>query len=101
MVVVDRLTKEAHFILVIKSTYAANDVAHVFIRDVVRLHGVPKTIVSDMDAKFTSRFWKELFAGLGTELAFNTTYHPQIDRHTNRVNMILEDILRVYVMHQQ
>jgi len=74
MVVVDKLTKLAHFIP-LKSTYSANDIAHVFIRDVVRLHGVPKKIVSDMDAKFTSRFWKELFASLGTKLAFSTTYH--------------------------
>jgi len=76
MVVVDWLTKVAHFIPV-KSTYLVSDVAHVFIRDIVRLHGVPRKIVSDRDAKFTSKFWKELFAGLGTELAFNTTYYPQ------------------------
>ena len=55
MVVVDRLTKVAHFIAV-KSTYLASEVAHVFIRDIVRLHGVPKKIVSDRDVKLTSRF---------------------------------------------
>ena len=75
MVVVDKLTKVAHFIPV-KTTYSDSDVAQVFIRDVVRLHGVPKNIVLDRDAKFTSKFWKELFVGFGTELAFNTTYHP-------------------------
>jgi len=74
MVVVDRLTKVAHFILV-KSTYSTSDVAQVFIRDIVRLNGVLKNILSDRDANFTSKFWKELFAGLGTELAFNATYH--------------------------
>jgi transposase InsO family protein len=100
MVVVDRLTKVAHFIPV-KSTYSASEVAQVFIREIVRLHGVPKKIVSDRDAKFTSKFWKELFAGLGTELAFSTTYHPQTDGQTERVNRILEDMLRMYVMHQQ
>ena len=78
MVVVDRLTKVAHFIPV-KSTFSASDVAQVFIRDVVTLHGVPKNIVLDKDVKFTSKFWKELFAGLGTKLAFNTTYHRQTD----------------------
>ncbi len=97
---VDRLTKVEHFISV-KSTYTTNDVAEVFIRDVVRLHGVPHKILSDRDAKFTSKFWKKLFAGLGIELAFGTTYHLQTDGETKKVNMILEDMLRMYVMHQQ
>ena len=74
MVVVDRLTKVSHFILV-KSTFSASHVTQVFIIDVVILHGVLKKIVSDRDANFTSRFWKELLAGLGTEFAFSTTYH--------------------------
>ena len=65
MVIVDMLTKAAHFIPM-KSTFSASDVAQVFIRDVVRLHGVPRKIVSDRDAKFTSKFLKELFVGLGT-----------------------------------
>jgi len=60
----------------VKTTYSSCEVAHVFIREIVRLHGVSKKIVSDKDAKFTSKFWKDLFAGLGTELYFNTTYHP-------------------------
>ena len=74
MVIVDRLTKVAHFIRV-KSTFSASDVAQVFIRDVIRLHGVPKKIMSNRDAKFTSKFWKDLFVGLDTNLDFNTTYH--------------------------
>jgi len=74
MVVMDRLTKVSHFIPV-KSTFSASDVAHVFIIDVVRLHGVPKKIVLDRDAKFTSKFWKVLFAGFGMELALSTSYH--------------------------
>jgi len=100
IVVVDRLIKVEHFIPV-KSTFSVSDVAQVFIRDVVKLHGVPKKIVSDMDAKFTSKFWKELFAGSGTELAFSKTYHSQTDEHIEMVNKILEDMLRMYVMHQQ
>ena len=75
MVIMDMLTKDAYFIPV-KYTFSASHVALVFIRDVVRLHSVPKKIVSDKDVKFTSRFWKELFASLGIDLAFNTTYHP-------------------------
>ena len=75
--------------------------AQVFIRDVVILHGVAKKIVLDRDVKFTSKFWKELFASLGTELAFSTTYHLQTDGKTERVNRILEDMLRMYVMHHQ
>ena len=55
----------------------------------------------DRDVKFTSKFWKELFAGLEIELAFSTTYHPQTDGQTERVNEILEDMLRMYVLHQQ
>lgn len=65
MVVVDRLMKVAHFILV-NSTFSSSNVAWVFIRDLVRLHGVPKKVLSDMDSKLTSKFWKELFVGLGT-----------------------------------
>ena len=98
MVVVDMLTKVAHFIPV-KSTFSARDVAQVFIRYVVRLHGVPNNIVSYRDEKFTSKLWKELFPCLGTTLAFSTTYHLQSDGYTERVKRILEDMLRIYVMH--
>lgn len=76
-------------------------VAEIFNMEIVRLHGVPKKIISDGDVKFTSKFLKELFACLGTELAFSKTYHPQIDGKTKRANMILEGMLRMYVMHQQ
>lgn len=75
MAVMENFSKVAQFILV-KSTYKASYVAQVFIRDVVRLHGVPRNIVPYRDVKFTSKFWKELFGGLGINLAFNTTYHP-------------------------
>ena len=65
MLFVDRLTKVVHFIPV-KYTFSFSYVAQAFIRDVVRLHGVPKKVLSDMDSKLTSKFWKELFVGLGT-----------------------------------
>ncbi len=65
MVLVDRLSKVTHFIAV-KSTNSANEVAHIFIKEIVRLQGLPMKIILDGDAKFTSKFWKDLFAGLGT-----------------------------------
>ena len=73
--------------------------AQVFIRDVVILHRLPKNIVSNKDVKFTSTFWKDLFAGLSTKFGFNTNYHQQIDGQTKRINRILDDMLRMYVMH--
>jgi len=98
MVVVEKLTKVSIFILM-KSTYSVSDVAHIFIREIMRLHGVPNKIMLDIDVKFTSRFWKDLILGLGIDLAFNMTYHPQIGGQRERVNGILEDMSRMYVMH--
>ena len=73
MVIMDMLTKVAHFIRV-KSTFSASDVARVFIRDVVRLNGIPKKIVSDKDVKFTSKFWKELFTGHRVDLQYELSF---------------------------
>jgi hypothetical protein len=84
MVVVDKLTKAAHFIPL--KTHKAIDVADIFMKEVARLHGIPKTIVSYRDPKFTSNFWKGLFKGFGTNLNFSTTYHPKSDGQTERVN---------------
>jgi hypothetical protein len=99
MVVVDKLSKSAHFIPV-KSTCKAIDIANVFLKEIFKLHGMPKEIVSDRDTKFTSNFWKSLMAGLETKLLFSTAYHPQTDGQMERVNQILEDMLRMHVMHQ-
>eukprot|EP00253_Pinus_taeda_P019879 PITA_19879 len=98
-VVVDKLSKAAHFIPV-QSTYRAAQIAHIFMQNVFKLHGLPKTIISDRDVKFTSAFWKTLFAELGTQLNFSTAYHPQTDGQTERVNQMVEDMLRAYVMQQ-
>jgi hypothetical protein len=87
MVVVDKLTKAAHFIP-LKTTHRAADVPDIFLKEVARLHGIPKTIVSDRDPKFTSNFWKGLFKGFGTNLNFSTTYDPESDGHTKRVNRV-------------
>ena len=97
MVVVEKLTKAAHFIPV-KSTHKIDDIAKIFVRDIFKLHGLPKAIVFDLDVKFNSNFWKGLFAYLGTKLNFSTAYHPQIDGQTKRVNQVLEDMLCMCVM---
>jgi hypothetical protein len=68
-------------------------------KEIFRLHGMPKEIISDIDTKFTSSFWKYLFHGFETKLLFSTTYHPQTDGQTERVNQVLEDMLRMHVMH--
>jgi hypothetical protein len=92
-VIVDRLTKVAHFILV-KTTYTSAKLADIYMKRIVSLHGVPKSIVSDRGTQFTSHFWKQLHESLGTRLEFSTAFHPQTDGQTERVNQILEDILR-------
>jgi hypothetical protein len=66
-------------------------------REVAILHGIPKTIVFDRDTKFTSKFWKGLFKGFRMNLNFNTSYHPEYDGKTKRVNKLIEDILRMCV----
>jgi hypothetical protein len=78
MVVVDKLSKVAHFIP-IKLTHKAINIANIFMKEIFRMHGLPKAIISDRDTKFTSNFWKTLFSGLDTQLNFSTTYHPQTD----------------------
>ncbi|KAL0556806.1 hypothetical protein IC582_005323 [Cucumis melo] len=92
-VVVDRLTKSAHFVPG-KSTYTASKWAQLYMSEIVRLLGVPVSIVSDRDARFTSKFWKGLQTAMGTRLDFSTTFHPQTDGQTERLNQVLEDMLR-------
>ncbi|KAL0561078.1 hypothetical protein IC582_001496 [Cucumis melo] len=92
-VVVDRLTKSAHFVPG-KSTYTASKWAQLYMSEIVRLHGVPVSIVSDRDARFTSKFWKGLHTAMGTRLDFSTAFHPQTDGQIERLNQVLEDMLR-------
>ncbi|KAA0054634.1 pol protein [Cucumis melo var. makuwa] len=96
-VVVDRLTKSAHFVPG-KSTYTASKWGQLYMTEIVRLHGVPASIISDRDARFTSKFWKGLQLALGTRLDFSTAFHPQTDGQIERLNQILEDMLRACVL---
>jgi hypothetical protein len=92
-VIVDRLTKVAHFILV-KTTYLGAKLAELYMSRIMCLHGVPKKIVSDKGSQFTSKFWEKLHEYMDTKLNFSSAYHPQTDGQTERTNQILEDMLR-------
>ena len=92
-VVIDRLTKSAHF-LPIRMTFSMEQLAELYVKEIVKLHGVPKSIISDRDSRFTSHFWKSVQAAMGTKLKFSTAFHPQTDGQTERTNQILEDMLR-------
>jgi hypothetical protein len=92
LVVVDWLTKYAHF-LPLKYPYTTQSVAKIFFTNIIKLHGVPRTIVSDRDKIFTSSFWKELFRLLNTQLCMSSAYHAQSDGQTERINQCLEAYL--------
>ena len=96
-VIVDRLTKSAHF-LPIKTTHTVDKLAELYIKEIVRLHGIPNSIVSDRDTRFTSKFWKSLQENLGTRLKFSTAFHPQTDGQSERTIQVLEDMLRACVL---
>jgi hypothetical protein len=92
-VIVDRLTKGAHFIPV-STNYTGAKLAELYMTRIVFLHGVRKKIVSDQGSQFTSRFWQKLHECLDTQLNFSSVYHRQTDGQTERTNQVLEDILR-------
>ncbi|PHT78431.1 hypothetical protein T459_16483 [Capsicum annuum] len=100
MVVVDRFSKYATFSAA-TSNCKAKEAARLFLKDVVKLWGVPRHIISDRDPRFTGAFWKELFSLLGSELHFSTSFHPQTDGQTERVNGLLECYLRHFVSANQ
>ncbi|KAE8736351.1 cytochrome P450 78A7-like [Hibiscus syriacus] len=100
MVVVDRFSKYGTFIPASK-VCPAEEAARLFLKYVVKYWGVPKTIISDRDTRFTGRFWKELFKLMGSSLNFSTSVHPQMDGQTERVNALVETYLRHYVSATQ
>ena len=96
-VIIDRLTKTAYF-LPVHTTYSAKKYAEVQLDQIICLHGVPKTIISDRGSQFVAHFWEQLQTSLGTKLIRSFAYHPQTDGQTERVNQILEDMLRACVI---
>jgi hypothetical protein len=96
-VVVDTLTKSAHFISV-RIMYQAPDIVRVFISETVRLHGMPKRIITNRGSVLTGQFWTSFQEALGTQLNVSTAYHLEIDGQTERMNQTLEDMLCMSVM---
>ena len=96
LVVVDRLSKMTHLIPC-KSNIDATEVAELFMKEVVRLHGWPTSIISDRDSLFTSELWRHLHQVFGTKLRMSSAYHPQTDGQTERMNRTLEDVLRHFI----
>jgi hypothetical protein len=96
-VIVDRLTKIPHFLLV-KVKYPIFTYAELYIAHILSLHWIPKTIVSNRGPQFVSKFWEELHKSLSTKLLHITAYHPQTSGQTERANQILEDMLWACVL---
>jgi hypothetical protein len=99
-VIVYQLSKSTYFIPV-NTKYRVEKYAEIYIAHMLCLHGVPKTIISDRGSQFVARFWEQLHASLVTHLIHSSTYHPQTDGQTERVNQILKDMLRAYAMKYQ
>ena len=91
-VLVDRLTKSAHF-LVVRMTFTLEEFCRLYIREIVRLHGVLVSIVSDKELRFTVHFWKSFQKAMGTRLTMSTAFHPQTDGQLKRTIQMLEDML--------
>jgi len=99
-VVIDRLTKMSHFIPCSKEL-DARQFANLFMKEIVRLHGLPRDIITARGTLFTSDLWKETTGKLGIERRLRTAFHPQTDGQTERTNAVLEQYLRAYINYQQ
>ena len=100
-VIVDRLTKMAHFVPVKDGQKSAEGCAKLFLVNIWKLHGLPSSIISDRDPVFTGKFWAELMGRLDVRLRKSTAFHPQTDGQTERVNQSLEQYLRQYCNYEQ
>jgi hypothetical protein len=100
MVVIDQLTSQVHLVPT-TTTVTAKGIAWLFLKEIVRPHGVPDTIVSDRDSKFMSIFWHELQRLMGTKLLMATAFHPQMDGATEQANRLIGQILRSVVRDDQ
>jgi len=100
LVVIDRLTKMSHFIPCSKDL-DERQFANLFMKEIVRVHGLPHDIIIDRGTLFTSDLWKETTGRLGLERRLSTAFHPQTDRQTERTNGMLEQYLRAYINYQQ
>ena len=96
-VIVDRLIKSKNF-LAVRMTFTLEEFCRLYIREIVRLHGVPVSIVLDMDPRFKAHFWKSFQKVMGTQLTMSTTFHPHTDGQLERTIQILEDMLRACVV---
>ena len=100
LVIIDQLTSQVHLVPT-TMWVTAKEVAWLFLKEVVRLNGVPKSIVSDCDTKVTSTFWRELHRLMGTKLLMSTVFHPQMDGATERANHSIGQILRMIINDDQ
>jgi hypothetical protein len=99
-VIIDRYTSLVHLVPITTRT-TASELAYIFVREIVRLHGLPESIVSDRDSKFTSKFWREVHRLLGVKLLMSTAFHPQTDGATERANRSVSQVLRTMVRYDQ
>ncbi|MCO5547738.1 hypothetical protein L7F22_001189 [Adiantum nelumboides] len=98
--VIDRFSKHAHFIPV-KKTVKPDHLARLFVAQILRLHGMPQTIVSNRDPRFTSLFWKAIWENIGTWLQFSSSFHPQTDGQSEIANSVVLDLLKSYISDQK